>query len=123
MDNFDILDSKEVLEQLVQANDIAKLKEALEDYPPATVVDFLNEKSDTDIIHFLKLLDNEDASRIFSYFPTEKQYELSTIIDRRSFSKIFSQMYSDTRADLFQEMSKEEQIEILPYLDKKPAKM
>lgn len=119
VDDIELKDTKEVLEQLVQDNDLEKLKEALQDFPPAHVVDFLNEKSDTDIVHFLKLLDNEESGIIFSYFPTEKQYEISQIVDKRTFSDIFTNMYSDSRADLFQEFSKEEQIEILPFLDKK----
>lgn len=119
VDNIELQDIKYVLEKLVQENDLQKLKEALQDFPPAHVVDFLNEKSDTDIVHFLKLLDNEESGVIFSYFPTEKQYEISHIIDKRTFSDIFTYMYSDSRADLFQEFSKEEQIEILPFLDKK----
>ena len=119
VDNYELTDAKEVLEQLVQDNDLEKLKEALEDFPPAHVVDFLDEKSDTDTVHFLKLLEIEDAGRIFSYFTTERQYEISSIIDKRTFSDIFTHMYSDARADLFQEFSKEEQIEILPFLDKK----
>jgi magnesium transporter len=119
VDNYELTDAKEVLEQLVQENDLEKLKEALEDFPPAHVVDFLDEKSDTDTVHFLKLLEIEDAGRIFSYFTTERQYEISAIVDKRTFSDIFTHMYSDARADLFQEFSKEEQIEILPFLDKK----
>lgn len=119
VDNYELTDAKEVLEQLVQENNLEKLKEALEDFPPAHVVDFLDEKSDTDTVHFLKLLEIEDAGRIFSYFTTERQYEISSIIDKRTFSDIFTHMYSDARADLFQEFSKEEQIEILPFLDKK----
>lgn len=119
VDNYELTDAKEVLEQLVQENNLEKLKEALEDFPPAHVVDFLDEKSDTDTVHFLKLLEIEDAGRIFSYFTTERQYEISSITDKRTFSDIFTHMYSDARADLFQEFSKEEQIEILPFLDKK----
>ncbi len=119
VDDIELKDTKEVLEQLVQDNNLEKLKEALQDFPPAHVVDFLNEKPDTDIVHFLKLLDDEESGVIFSYFPTEKQYEISQIVDKRTFSDIFTHMYSDSRADLFQEFSKEEQIEILPFLDKK----
>lgn len=119
VDDTALKETKEILEQLVQDNNLEKLKEALQDFPPAHVVDFLNEKTDTDIVHFLKLLDFEEAGRVFSYFSTEKQYELSAIIDKRTFSEIFTHMYSDSRADLFQEFSKEEQIEILPFLDKK----
>ena len=65
------------------------------------------------------MLEDSEAGRIFSYFPIEKAYEIFKILDKRRFSQIFTHMYSDIRADLFQEFSKDEQIEILPYLDKK----
>ena len=107
------------LEHLVQSNNTEKLREALEDFPTAHVVDFLSEKPETDIVHFLKLIDPEDSGRVFSYFPIERQYEIFKILDKRTFSDFFTSMYSDSRADLFQEFTKEEQIEILPFLNKK----
>jgi magnesium transporter len=119
IENLEIQEILDELAQVVQSGHTEKIRELLEDLPTATVVDFLSEKADTDIIHFLILLEHEDAGRIYSYFPTEKQYELSKIIDNRTFSDFFTNMYSDSRADLFQEFSKEEQIELLPFLDKK----
>ena len=107
------------LEQLLMENNVEDLRAALEEFPTAHVVEFLLDKPDTDIVHFLKLIELEDAGRVFSYFTTEKQYEIFKIVDKRSFSNIFTTMYSDSRADLFQEFKKEEQIEILPFLDKK----
>ena len=109
----------ELLQEIVELNDKEKLKEAFEDFPTAVVVEFLEEKDDTEIIKLLNFLEPEDAGRIFSYIPIDRQSELSRIISKRAFSKIFTHMYSDSRADLFQEFTKEEQIEILPYLDKK----
>jgi magnesium transporter len=119
IENLEIQETLDELANLVHLGKKDEIREVLEDLPTASVVDFLNEKSDTDIIHFLILLEHEDAGRIYSYFPTEKQYELQSIIDKRTFSDLFTHMYSDSRADLFQEFSKEEQIELLPYLDKK----
>ncbi len=107
------------LENLVHSNNTEKLREALEDFPTAHVVDFLSDKPETDIVHFLKLIDPEDSGRVFSYFPIERQYEIFKILDKRTFSDFFTSMYSDSRADLFQEFTKEEQIEILPFLNKK----
>lgn len=119
IENLEIQEILDELAELVKLGKTPEIRELLEDLPTATVVDFLNDKADTDIIHFLILLEQEDAGRIYSYFPTEKQYELSKIVDNRTFSDFFTHMYSDSRADLFQEFSKEEQIELLPFLDKK----
>lgn len=119
MENEESDEKIELLQELVELNDREKLKEAFEDAPTAVVVEFLQEKSDPEVIKFLNLLDPDDSGRIFSYIPLDRQNELSKIIDKRTFSNIFTNMYSDSRADLFQEFTKEEQIEILPYLDKK----
>ena len=106
-------------EEILELNDKEKIIEALEEFPPATIVDVLNTKSNTEIFNFLHMIDFEDSGRIYSHFSVEKQYELYKICDKKFFSNIFTFMYSDVRADLYQEFSKEEQIEIMPYLNKK----
>lgn len=112
--------NKNLLSQIIDSGDTEQIIEALEEFPPATVVEYLLEnKSDVQIIHFLKIIDDENAGKLFSYLKVEKQYELSKILDKRSFSQIFTDTYSDVRADLYQEFSNEEQIALLPYLDKK----
>lgn len=119
MEKDDSQEQFELLQEVVDTNDREKLKEAFEDFPTAVVVEFLEEKNDPEVIKLLNMLEEEDAGRIYSYLPLDRQYDLCKIIDKRTFSDIFTNMYSDSRADLFQEFSKEEQIEILPYLDKK----
>lgn len=119
VDNVELEQRLSELDRLVESGNTQELREALEDFPTAEVVDFLSEKPDTSIIQFLNILDPDDAGRIYSYFTIEKQYELFHIFDKRTFSDLFTHMYSDSRADLFQEFEKEEQIEILPYLNKK----
>jgi magnesium transporter len=119
MEEREIEDTKDRLKEIFVSNNQEKIKDALEEYPPAFIIDILIEKEDIEIINFLKMLDHEDAGRIFSDFSTDLQHDLSKIFEKRLFSDVFTHMYSDDRADLFQEFSKEEQIEILPYLDKK----
>lgn len=119
MEESDKNDKKTQLRALLETKNIEQIKEAIEEFPAAVVVEILEEEADTEIIRLLKILDSEDSGRIFSDLAIDKQYELSKIIDRKLFSDIFKHMYSDIRADLFQEMEKEEQIELLPYLDKK----
>lgn len=109
----------ETLNEFIEHGDILEIKEAFAEYPAAHVVDFLLTKPNTEIVGILNILETETVGKVFSYFNKEKQYEISKIIGRKVFSDIFSSMYSDSRADLFQELSKEEQIELLPFLDKK----
>mgnify|MGYP000409029011 FL=1 len=119
MDDNEFEKKLEEFRDIVVSNNLEALKDAFEDYPTALVIDFLEEQSNTEIIKFINLLELEDAGRIFSYLPIETQKELYDILDKKIFSDIFTAMYSDSRADLFQEFEKEEQIELLPYLDKK----
>lgn len=119
MEEFEEADKKAQLKLLLETKDIELIREAVEEYPPAVIVEILEDESNTEIVRFLKALAFEESGRIFSELPIDRQYELSKIIEHKLFSEIFTNMYSDLRADLFQEMSKEEQIELLPYLDKK----
>ncbi|MCT4643217.1 MAG: magnesium transporter [Bacteriovoracaceae bacterium] len=119
VEEYEVQELLDKLEELINFGDIEDIKEAFSEFPTAHVVDYLLTKSETEIISILNLMEHEVAGRIFSYFNTDKQYDLSKIIDRRTFSDIFTYMYSDARADLFQILSKEEQIELLPFLDKK----
>lgn len=119
MEESELAEKINFLEELLQTQDIEKIRESLEDYPPALIVEVLEKRSDNEIIKILKLLDLNNAGELFSYFPMDKAYDLYKIFDKRTFSDIFTHMYSDVRADLYQEFTKEEQIEILPYLNKK----
>ena len=107
------------LKKILDLNSQAKIKEALEDTPTAVTVDLFKELSTTDIAKYLDYLELEDAGRIFSYLPLETQSEMHQISSKKFFADIFIHMYSDSRADLFQELEQVEQIELLPYLDKK----
>lgn len=119
MDDIELDTKRNLLQQLVDSGNNEELTQALEDFPTALVVEFLEEQGDPEIIHFLNLLQGEHAGRIYSSLDIEKQYDIFKILDKRNFTNYFKWMYSDSRADLFQELSTDEQIELLPYLDKK----
>ena len=119
MDNHELDDTKDLLIKILQSGNKDQIREAMEEFPTAFVVDLLIEKEIEDIIRLLSNLDLEDAGRLFSQFTTDRQYDVFTSCEKRFFSDLFTFMYSDVRADLYQSFSKEEQIEILPYLNKK----
>lgn len=112
-------ENQEILQDLSEQGKTAELVEMFEELPTMDVAEFMEEKSPEEIISYLKKLDIEDQGRIFSDFSLELQIKLFHLLDRRTFAHIFGQMFSDIRADLYQELTKEEQIELLPYLDKK----
>lgn len=120
-DKEDILETEnqELLQDLSEQGKTEELVEMFEELPTMDVAEFMEEKPIEEVIAYLKELDIEDQGRIFSDFNQSLQIKLSHELDKRTFARIFGQMYSDIRADLYQEFSKEEQIELLPYLDKK----
>lgn len=119
MEEQEIEDKKTLLSETFGSNNIESFKEAMEEFPPAIVIDYLVEKEKIEIIHILKLINIELAGKLFSQIPPDLQLQISRICERRFFAELFEYMYSDDRADLFQDFTKEEQIEILPYLNKK----
>lgn len=112
-------ENQDLLQDLSEQGKTAELVEMFEELPTMDVAEFMEEKSVDEVLAYLKKLDLEDQGRIFSDFSMELQLKLFHAMDRRSFAKTFGQMFSDIRADLYQELTKEEQIELLPYLDKK----
>jgi magnesium transporter len=112
-------ENQEILEELSEKGKTDELVEMFEELPTMDVAEFMEEKPIEEAIEYLKKLDLEDQGRIFSDFSLEVQLKLFNTVDKRTFAKIFGQMFSDIRADLYQELTKEEQIELLPYLDKK----
>jgi magnesium transporter len=108
----------ELLQDLSEQGKTAELVEMFEELPTMDVAEFMEEKPTEEIIDYLRKLDVEDQGRIFSDLSLTIQLKLFRKMERRIFAQIFAQMYSDIRADLYQEFTKEEQIELLPYLDK-----
>ena len=111
-------ENQELLQDLSEQGKTEELVEMFEELPTMDVAEFMEEKPIEEVIAYLKQLDIEDQGRIFSDFTHTIQLKLFHALDRRSFAKIFAHIYSDIRADLYQELTKEEQIELLPYLDK-----
>ncbi len=112
-------ENQDLLQDLSEQGKTAELVEMFEELPTMDVAEFMEDKPLEDTIEYLTKLDLDDQGRIFSDFSQDLQLNLFKALDRRTFAKIFGQMYSDIRADLYQELTKEEQIELIPYLDKK----
>lgn len=112
-------DNQEILQNLDESGQTEELVEMFEELPTPDVVEFLEEKPVEDIISYLSELDVEDQGRIFSDFAMDLQLRIARTFDPKKVANIFRHMYSDIRADLYQQLEKEEQIKLLPYLDKK----
>jgi magnesium transporter len=119
MENNQEQEQKHILEKEFENGFSENFLKLLDEIPPFEIVEFLKTKSIDIIIEFLNKAKDELSGIIFSGFEKELQINLFKNLDKHRFSKIFSYMYSDVRADFYQELSKEEQIELLPYLEKK----
>lgn len=111
--------NQELLQVLDESGQTDELVEMFEELPTPDVVEFLEEKPLEEILGHLDDLELEDQGRIFSDFPADLRLRVARALDRRRLARVFGQMYSDIRADLYQQLTKEEQIELLPYLEKK----
>lgn len=112
-------ENQDLLQDLSEQGKTAELLEMFEELPTMDVAEFMEERPIEEVIKYLNDLDPEHQGRIASDFSIDLQLKLFHALDRRTFASIFGQMFSDIRADLYQEFTKEEQIELLPYLDKK----
>jgi len=112
-------ENQDLLQDLSEQGKTAELVEMFEELPTMDVAEFMEEKPLEEVVQYLNKLDLEDQGRISSDFSLDLQLKLFHFLERRTFARIFGQMFSDIRADLYQELTKEEQIELLPYLDKK----
>jgi magnesium transporter len=110
---------KKEIQELLQNNNTEALLEAFQEMPTIEVADILSELDEEDIIRYLTIFDADDQGRIFSDFDFDLQLELFSLMDRRTFARIFTNMPSDVRADLYSELEIEQQLELLPFLDKK----
>jgi magnesium transporter len=107
------------IQELLQGNDTEALLAAFQELPTVEVADILAELEEEEIIRYLSLFDIEDQGRIYTDFDFDLQLELFSLINRRHFAQIFINMPSELRADLYQELDIEQQLELLPFLDKK----
>ncbi|MDQ3393792.1 MAG: magnesium transporter [Bacteroidota bacterium] len=108
-----------LLHTLLKEAKIEELTSILQEMPTVEVAEFLQHLEDEKSIKFLlKRFAPTYQGRIFSDFDEEIQLRLVDQFDKREFALIFTHMSSDIRADLYQELSAEQQTSLLPFLDK-----
>ncbi len=115
----DISQKNMVIEGLVKAREWEALVTILKKMPVVEVVEVLKDLEKPDLLDVLSLFTHEEQGYIVSDFDIEMQEELYELLGPKSFTRIFVHMASDIRADLYQELDREDQLKLLPYLDKK----
>jgi magnesium transporter len=117
-EQYEVVDNKAKLQALFATGKNTELLEFVQDVPAVEVCEYLEDKDESEIIEFLNFLTLEDRGRIFSELSLDDQMKLFHKYDKLSFAYIFENMSSDIRADLYQELDKSEQVELLPFLEK-----
>lgn len=109
------------LSKILDKKDPELLRELFEELPSALIAEELQAKNVDEIVEYftLRAIRLEDRARVFTYLTMDTQLELFDLIQMEDFTLLFESMYSDHRADLYQEFKPEEQVRLLPYLSKK----
>ncbi len=108
-----------IIEGLIRAQEWDALVAVLRKMPVVDIVDVLNGLDDETLIEVLGLFNLEEQGYIVSDFNRETQMKLFNLLDRKTFADIFTNMASDVRADFYQELDREQQLQMLPFLNKK----
>ncbi len=110
-----------ILEWLDLLSDKSKARElipVLQKMPLAEVGEILQELSNEDLLDILPLFTPEQQGQIVSEFDITRQLNLFQHTSRKWFARVYENMVSDIRADLFQHFTEQEKISLLPYLSK-----
>ena len=108
-----------VIEGLVMAREWEALVTILKKMPVVEVVEVLKALEEPERLEVLGHFDPEEQGYIVSDFDLEMQLDLFSQLGPRRFTSIFAHMASDIRVDLYQELDRDNQLKLLPYLDKK----
>jgi magnesium transporter len=115
-----VLDQRQTIARgLVEANEMEALAAILKKMPAVEVADIFRELSHEQLMQLIPVFPFDELGYIASNMDLEQLIGLFAVVDKRTFARIFTNMSSDIRADLYQELDKDQQLELLPFLDKK----
>jgi magnesium transporter len=83
---------------------------------PADLARFLDDLNPDQVWAVLDLLPLQDQAELFGYLHPDMQVELAECAPRGKLARVVTEMNSDERADLFNELSDEQQAALLPAL-------
>lgn len=104
------------IREATSTGNAAALRALIDDEHPADVAAALEEFEPHQVWAMLDLLPLEEQAGIFGYFERDFQVELARTAPRAKLARIVTEMHSDERADLFNELSDEQQDALLPAL-------
>ena len=104
------------LRAAIEAGEAAQLRAVVDDEHPADVAGALEEFEPHHVWAVLGLLPLSEQADLFGYFERDFQVDMAHTAPRARLARIVSEMNSDERADLFNELSDEQQDALLPAL-------
>ena len=105
--------------QLLEQHEEQKLLTLLCDAPIIEVAEFLTLQPTQKLVKLLTLLPQELQGAVFADFEEEQQHVLLQLLCKKDFAGIFTHIPSHQRAEFYQKLRDNEQIQLLPYLPKK----
>jgi magnesium transporter len=104
------------IREATAAGDADVLRVLIDDEHPADIGAALEEFEPHHVLAILDLMPLQDQADIFGYLERDFQVELAHTAPRAKLARIVTEMNSDERADLFNELSDEQQDALLPAL-------
>jgi magnesium transporter len=106
------------VEALQDRDKTRELVPLLQKMPVVEVGEILQQLENEDLIEVLPLFTPEQQGLIFSEFDMVRQVDFFRHISKKRFGRVFENMLSDSRADLFQQLERDEQVALLPFLNR-----
>ncbi len=106
------------LREMLATQDEKGLADVLTELHPATIADFSEGLSADETWQLLGYAPVERQAEVFSFFPLDKQVEMTTGADRDRMSKLLEAMSPDDRVDLLKEVEPEVVESLIPMLTK-----
>lgn len=104
------------IREAAASGDARAMRALIDDEHPADIGAALEEFEPHQVWAMLDLLPLEEQAGIFGYFDRDFQVELAHTAPRAKLARIVTEMHADERADLFNELSDEQQDALLPAL-------
>ncbi|HHW00468.1 MAG TPA: magnesium transporter [Clostridiaceae bacterium] len=90
--------------QLIEQKRYPELKQELQNIRPVDIAHILEELNERDTLLVFRLLSKGIAADVFSHLSSEKQAELSTLVDEKELSDILDELFFDDKIDYLEEM-------------------
>ncbi|MCM8900448.1 magnesium transporter [Caldicoprobacter algeriensis] len=92
------------IKQLLKEKRYAELKEKIKDMQIQDIAEIVDELDTKNAIILFRLLPKEIAADVFSYLSSERQSEISMMIDENELNEIVSDLFFDDKIDFLEEM-------------------